>query len=117
MDLFGWVSCTPEPCQHGLFRHAKHKADACQTNPDQKHLESHHNLFFRHAEITQDRLACLSKVCRTRVAAQDASLAAVGEIGSKSTHVNPVASPIMRARGIGARLAPIFGFPQRSILR
>src|SRR5262245_39696337 len=117
VDRFGLVSRTPELCQHGRFRHAEHKADACQINTDQAHLESHHNLCFRCAEIKKDCVACLSKVCRTHVAVKDASLATVGEIRGHSTHVALLHSSIMRALGIGARLAPIFGVPQRSILR
>ena len=38
---------------------------------------SHHDFLFRRAEIEKDRLACLSKVRRTPVAAKDASLAAL----------------------------------------
>jgi len=46
VERFRLLGCTPKPCQHRLFRHPKHQADACQINPDQEHLESHHDFFF-----------------------------------------------------------------------
>src|SRR5262249_60889005 len=103
--------------QHGLFCDAEHKADAGQINTDQEHFEGHHDLVFRGAEIEKDRLASLSKVRRTRVAAKDAALPALGEIRRDSAHVTLLQSSIMSALGIGAWLTPIFGFPHRPILR
>ena len=88
-----------------------------QINPDQEHFEGHHDLFFRGAQIEKDCVACLSKVRRTCAAPQDASLATVREIRGDSAHIPLLHSSIMRTRGIGARLPPIFGFPHGSILR
>src|SRR5262245_23569261 len=92
-------------------------AALCQVNLDQEHLEGHHDLLCRDAQIAKDRRTCLSKVRRTRAAAKDASLAAWGEIGSTSTHLALLPASIMRTRGSGTQLAPIFGLPHRSILR
>src|SRR5262249_2135585 len=113
----GLMGRPPEPGQHGLFCHAEHKADASEINTDEKHFEGHHDLFFRGAEIEKDCLACLRKVGRTRMATKDTSLAALREIGGDSAHVALLLSSIMRTLGIGAWLAPLFGFPHRSILR
>src|SRR5215204_4326071 len=94
------------PCQHRLFRHPEHKADPCQINPDQEHLESHHDLLFRGAEIKKDRLAGLSKGRLTCVTTKDPSLAALRAIGGDSAHVALLHSSIMSTLGIGARVAP-----------
>jgi hypothetical protein len=64
-----------------------------------------------------DRIAGLSKERLTWVTTQDPSLAALRERGGDSAHVALLYSSIMRTRGIGARVAPIFGLPHRSILR
>jgi len=56
---------------------SKHQAHACQINLDQKHLEGHYHFFFQGTEIEKDRLACLRKVRRTRMAAKDTLLAAM----------------------------------------
>src|SRR5262249_33614481 len=77
VDRFGLLGRTPEPSQHSLFRHAEHKANACEINTDQEHLEGHHDLFFRGAQIEKDCLTGLGKVRLTRTAAEDASLTAL----------------------------------------
>jgi len=69
----GLMGRTTELCQHGLCRHAKRTADACQINLDPEHLEGHHNLLFRGAKIAKDRLAGLSKVCCICVEEKEAS--------------------------------------------
>ena len=111
VDRFGLMGCPPEPCQHGLFGDPEHKADAGQINTDQEHFEGHHDLVFRGAEIEKDRLARLRKWRLTSVTAKDTAFTALREVGCDSTHVPLLHSSIMRARGIGARLPPIFGFP------
>ena len=62
----GLMGRTTELCQHGLCRHAKRTADACQINLDPEHLEGHHNLLFRGAKIAKDCLAGLKK-CTSHV--------------------------------------------------
>src|SRR5262249_49171061 len=99
------------------FGDSEHKADPSQIYPDQEHLEGHHDFVFRRAEVKKDRLAGLSKVRLTGVTAKDTSFAALGEIRGNGTHVTLLHASIMSTLGIGARLAPIFGFPHRSILR
>jgi hypothetical protein len=74
-------------------------------------------MLFRGVESDKDRLACLRKARRTRVATQEASLATLREIRGDCAHVVLRQSSIMRACEIGARLPPIFGCPHRSILR
>src|SRR5262247_1803609 len=111
------VRRTPEPAQHRFFRDPEHKADACQIHADQEHLESHHDFVFRRTEVEKDRLACLREGCLTGVTAKDTALAALGEVRRNSTYVALLHSSIMKALRIGTRLAPIFGFPHRSILR
>jgi hypothetical protein len=63
------------------------------------------------------RVVRLRKGRLTGVTAQEASLATLGAIGGDRAHVALLPSVIMNALEIGARLAPIFGFPHRSILR
>ena len=87
VDRFGLVGRTPEPGQDGLFGDPEHKADPRQINTDQEHLEGHHDLLFRGAEVEKDRLARLRKLRLTGVTAKDTSLAALGEIRRDSTHV------------------------------
>ena len=117
VDRFGLVRRASQPRQHGLFGDPEHTADPRQITPDQEHLEGHHDFFFRGTEVEKDGLACLRKGRRACVATQDASLAALGEGRCESTDVAKLHASIMNARGIGARLAPIFGLPHRSILR
>src|SRR5262249_6712330 len=107
----------PEPGQHGLFRHAAYKADACQIHSDQEHLAGHPNLFFRGPQLKKDGCTGLGTVRLTRAAAKEASLAALGEICRDSTHVPTLPSALMRTRGLGARLAPSLGCSHRPILR
>src|SRR5882724_3364390 len=117
VDRFGLVRRASQPRQHGLFGDPEPKADPRQINPDQEHLEGHHDFFFRGTEVEKDGLACLRKGRRACVATKEASLAALGEVRCDSTDVAKLHTSRMNARGIGARLAPIFGFPPRAILR
>src|SRR5437667_9270363 len=117
VDRFGLLSRTSEPGQHSLFRDPEHKADPGQINPDQEHLESHHDFVFRSAKVEKDCLSRLRKLRRTGVTAKETSLAALGEIRRDRTHVPTRRSAIMSTRGMGARLTPVFGCSHGSILR
>jgi hypothetical protein len=89
----------------------------------QRHLAPHGPdcLFPRGGESPQCRMEPPSDrgriVRRTCAAAQDVSLAAWDEIRSHSAHIALLHASIVNTRGIGARLAPIFGSPHRSILQ
>ena len=113
----GWRCRTLEPSPHGLFGHAEPQAAAGPLNTDQEPLADHPHRLCRGTQIAKDRRACLSKVRRARVATQEAAFAAWGERRSDSAHVALLQASIIGTCGIGARLAPIFGFPPRSILR
>ena len=72
---------------------------------------------FRRAQVEEDRPARLGELFPAQLAIKDAPLTALGLIGRDGSHVATVHQFIMGAGRVGARLAPIFGFSQGSVLR
>src|SRR4249920_1210082 len=101
---------TPAPGQHGLCGDPEPNADAGPSHTDQEHFAGHHALVFRGAAIDKDRRARLRPWRLTRGTAPETACAALREVCGDSTHVPLRHSSLMRARGMGERWPPIFGF-------
>ena len=117
VDLFRLLGCTAQPLQDRPFRHTQREAEGRQLNFAQQHLEHQDEGLFHRAQIKEDRPAGLRELLTTPLALKDATPTALGRVGSNRSHIATVHQAIMATPRVGARLAPVCGCSQGSVLR
>ena len=82
----------------------------------QQQLEHEDDGLFHRAQIKEDRPAGLRELLTTPLALTDATPTALGRVGRNRSHIATVHQAIMTTRRVGARLAPVCGCSQGSVL-
>src|SRR5918992_1629145 len=116
IDLFSLLRRAAQPLQHSPFRHAQRKAEGRQLNFAQQQLEHKDDSLFRRAQIKEDRPTGLRELLTTQLTLKDATPTALARVGRNRPHIATVHQAMMATRRIGARLAPVFGCSQGSVL-
>src|SRR5918996_589270 len=116
VDLFSLLRRAAQPLQDSPFGHAQREAEGRQLHFAQQQLEHEDDSLFHRAQIKEDRPAGLRELFTAPLALKDATPTALGRVGSNRSHIATVHQAIMATGWIGARLAPVCGCSQGSVL-
>jgi hypothetical protein len=116
VDLVSLLCRAAQPLQDSPCRHAQREAEGRQLNFAQPHLEHEDDSLFHRAQIKEDRPAGLSELFTTHLTLKDATPTALARVGRNRSHIATVHQAMMATRRVGARLAPVFGCSQGSVL-
>ena len=117
VDHGGLLCRAPQPFEDRLFGDAEGAAHTAQLDFAQQQLEHEDDFLFTRAQVKKDCRARLGELFAAEFAVKDAPSAALGRVSRNRADIATVQQSIMRASRVGARLAPVLGFSQGSVLR
>src|SRR5919109_4076809 len=116
VDLFSLLRRAAQPLQDSPFGHAQREAQGRQLHFAQQQLEHEDDGLLHRAQIKEDRPAGLRELFTTQFTLKDATPTALGRVGRNRSHIATVHQAIMTTCRVGARLAPVCGCSQGSVL-